>query len=574
MDPKNDVSEDDDAIEVTDSGNLSKRLSKEREQLEIAEKAVAIRQKTRELEWFEMESKVRNLVYELLQPTSKKLTNNKHESEEIRKDMKVQDDRIEKLEYTLKITSKKGNSTVFDDINDKILKNEKARIEQNDVISSNIKSIEDEQINMQDNCKDLRNILKRIEDKFDEMYKELKYLSSIQIKDKEELNKKFVDVSKQMVEELQTTRKNVSILDNKVDILDSNTKFTTSKLEECNNYIEILENKHLTNIRDKITELDKFKVNKSDLNNDILESRINDLSRLADIYANKIKFIENFIDKYQPIQIQSQISDSIYSFVNPEMRKSYKIHLSIQMEKFHRRVLEDEGTTNLELSCELLANLASDSVRKLGNKKSKYGKIKSHSQHNQDYSKAPNMSHNLSVPSGSKQMVSLEHEVIMEKSEVESVGESSAIRSSPGDSSKAIADSSKAIGASNASISLQAPQNSSLDIRNPKLSGKAFIKAGDQYQIEEFKRENSGNPSLSSTPNMPFIHDMQEVEDVLFDLQNNYVNLEAKLDSHYLAFTQGVETKVNELAKAVEFSNNQMNVYMQMLGQQMENKDK
>ena len=90
---------------------MRKRLAKEREQLEIAEKAVAIRQKTRELEWFEMESKVRSFVYQLIykkeapqtcssdhicppvsiydkvQETSKSCETNKSECKEIRKEM-------------------------------------------------------------------------------------------------------------------------------------------------------------------------------------------------------------------------------------------------------------------------------------------------------------------------------------------------------------------------------------------------------------------------------------------------------------------------------------------------------
>ena len=86
--------------------NLSAKLNKEREALEIAKKAVVIRQKTRELEWFEMESKVRTLVYELIQPTAKKVNSNKLESGEIRKDMEEMNERIQQCEYSLKLKSK------------------------------------------------------------------------------------------------------------------------------------------------------------------------------------------------------------------------------------------------------------------------------------------------------------------------------------------------------------------------------------------------------------------------------------------------------------------------------------
>ena len=77
----------------------------------------------------------------------------------------------------------------------------------NPLISFNhtLNKLENEHENIEDECKDLRDILKRIEEKFNEMYKELKSLSSIQIEDKEELSTKFVDVSKKMITELTKT---------------------------------------------------------------------------------------------------------------------------------------------------------------------------------------------------------------------------------------------------------------------------------------------------------------------------------------------------------------------------------
>ena len=53
-----------------------------------------------------MESKVRTLVYELIQPTAKKVNSNKLESGEIRKDMEEMNERIQQCEYSLKLTSK------------------------------------------------------------------------------------------------------------------------------------------------------------------------------------------------------------------------------------------------------------------------------------------------------------------------------------------------------------------------------------------------------------------------------------------------------------------------------------
>jgi hypothetical protein len=105
--------------EMREEREVEKRLEKEREFLEIAEIAISIRQKTRELEWFEMESKVRSLVYELLQPTAQRVDTNRVECSEVHKDVVTQESRIENLEYILKITDKHSKGTIFDDINQK-----------------------------------------------------------------------------------------------------------------------------------------------------------------------------------------------------------------------------------------------------------------------------------------------------------------------------------------------------------------------------------------------------------------------------------------------------------------------
>ena len=96
------------------------------------------------------------------------------------------------------------------------MNNEKKRIEDFDILQSHVKKLESNHEMLDDQTQDTRKILDRVEKKFNEMYNELKSLSSIQIKDKDELSKNFVDVSQRMVAELTKATNKCEIIDSKV----------------------------------------------------------------------------------------------------------------------------------------------------------------------------------------------------------------------------------------------------------------------------------------------------------------------------------------------------------------------
>jgi hypothetical protein len=100
-------------------------------------------------------------------------------------------------------------------------------------------------------------------------------------------------------------------------------------------------------------------------------------------------------------------------------------------------------------------------------------------------------------------------------------------------------------------------------------SGKAFVKKDNQYFIEEITKDPSAILQSVDSHNViavpGFIQEIQEVEDVLFEIQNNYTNLDLKVKDQISKFTNDMNNKFNELLKSVEFTNNQMNVYFQMM---------
>lgn len=223
---------------------------------------------------------------------------------------------------------------------------------------------------------------------------------------------------------------------------------------------------------------------------------------------------------------------------------------------FHEKILEDEGVMNIEISMDLLAGKAAEHARK-SKKMSKYGSMVSVTPPPNEYktSISPNKSSKNIAADSIKSMTSLDPEIIVEKSEVDSNAGSSAKNTPRGDH-----DSHELV---NIDPSRAPSREGSVSIM-----GKAFVKKDDQYYIEEIKRDQSSmHQTIDSNqnPGPGFIQDIQDVEDVLFEIQNTYSNLDIKVKDQISRFTSEMNNKFNELSKAIEFTNNQMNVYMQMM---------
>lgn len=439
-----------------------------------------------------------------------------------------------------------------------------------ELLNSKVSALEEKTKNLTDEFDNLKETLKRLEAKFKEMYKDQQSLTEIQIKDKNELHAKFTEVSKSMISELEKVTRRCELTEDKAEGLRISTELTSTKFEECNSYIMKLE-RHLGQYKEDITRLDDIKAEKSTTESkyEILEDGIETLDRSMSIYDNRIKYLENFIDKYIPIQVQSLISDSVLKIVqNQEQTQRYKKYVREIMAHFHDKILHDEGVGNLEISMEILAEKAADISRKV-NLKKLYNTNKQTSGgvslNKLVVSDANGSSKNIDTIQSAGDSL-LNPDVIIEKSEVDSISNSSA-RMTP---NKKELDT-----ISVTEVNPKTEHQSTLGKTSSQHFGKAFVKKDSQYCIEEFRREDSAIKKSEANNSNPYIEDMMEVEDVLFSLQNDYVHLEKKVEERIKDFSQTIESKITDLSKNIEFTNNQMNVYMQMIHQDLEKiKDK
>lgn len=112
------------------------------------------------------------------------------------------------------------------------------------------------------------------------------------------------------------------------------TELTSIKLLECERNLYKLKEIHLNQLKENLTRLETLKADKQDI--DLQDKRFIDaieaLDRSGGIFDNRIKYVENFIDKYMPIQMQALITDSIHTITHNDVQiKRYKKHLQTQM---------------------------------------------------------------------------------------------------------------------------------------------------------------------------------------------------------------------------------------------------
>lgn len=166
----------------------------------------------------------------------------------------------------------------------------KNRLYSTDEIKAEIQSLHKKNKNLSEEGKELKIDLDNLRNKFEDMYKESKALAEIQIKDKDQLNQRFTDVSTAMFKELEKVSKRCEFSENKVSNLKLDTQLTSNKLDEWNTYIEKLKNQ-LNAIRGDLASISASKAENTvvESNYTTLEEGIETLDRSTTIFDNRIK---------------------------------------------------------------------------------------------------------------------------------------------------------------------------------------------------------------------------------------------------------------------------------------------
>lgn len=100
-----------------------------------------------------------------------------------------------------------------------------------------------------------------------------------------------------------------------------------------------------------IKNLQYSKVDQSDFEalRDTTDTRFTRLTSLLDLKDNQIQTIENFVEKYVPIRVQSQISEILGEVLTGKQRELLSEIEKRKFDELHQVLLIDNGFSNLLL---------------------------------------------------------------------------------------------------------------------------------------------------------------------------------------------------------------------------------
>ena len=102
-----------------------------------------------------------------------------------------------------------------------------------------------------------------------------------------------------------------------------------------------------------------------------INEQSNDHSKTLQDHHNHTLTIENFIEKYLPIKIQNQISNTVKVITDKKFKKHLEEFEATKFEELHSAIIEDDGDPAL---MEEMKNLVGDFT--LQSTKKKYGSSK------------------------------------------------------------------------------------------------------------------------------------------------------------------------------------------------------
>eukprot|EP00347_Sterkiella_histriomuscorum_P004867 403358786 len=300
-----------------------------------------------DLDWFDIQTKSRALISEILQPTIQKLHSQKDEQQQQSKIISTLQNQVKELEYA--VFKKNQRLNVFEEIDTKISENERSRAENEAQIWQSIDGIEKQREEWLFEVENVKKRVKGLEEHKDLIYGELRRIQDNSEQTKEDFIMKLKENYTALLQSIEEQKK-------KLNTQEMNLNLTTSKTMSNTNYIKELQSRSdqfATNIQKcqkELTLLYELKQDKSIMEEikDRMWAEIHKMQKELDEKTNQFNTVENFVEKYIPIRIQSQISETLACILNRAQLNKLE---NFEMEKFQQLnmvILEDDGSADLK----------------------------------------------------------------------------------------------------------------------------------------------------------------------------------------------------------------------------------
>ncbi|CAG9310959.1 unnamed protein product [Blepharisma stoltei] len=302
----------------------------------------------KELEWFDIETRLRKVVMEMLEPTLQKLSNDREAVGKVKRKMTRAKKRLDYVESLLGLGSKK--SGWMEDVEKKIQDSAVDFYTFKSSSSQQMKNFIDFTDTTQLNFSNIRSTIDGIQQRL--LAKDIE-ISSLH----ESLNNNknaTMDYFGNLKEDLTKTYNEM------MQAANSAGKIADESLRKCiqvstrQREIETSIEKNLVLIKDLVHQINKVNQEKATILD--LQTETSNLQKLLDQISLRSGLIEvsvteiiRYFDTYLPIDIQVSISDNLYSYLDSRQLRKYW-----RFEDERRRFLQNK-TTDFQNSCDLQA---------------------------------------------------------------------------------------------------------------------------------------------------------------------------------------------------------------------------
>ncbi|CAI2385161.1 unnamed protein product [Moneuplotes crassus] len=297
------------------------------------------------LDWFNFETKSRQTTQKLIQPILDQLAEDKKLFNILNRESATHEERLKALEYAVFESGKK--QTVIDKIYNKISKIEQDRKQEEVKVYQQISNLE---LNVKETMETFQ-IVKReidiIKSRNETIAKNQDSNNEAMFKIREQINSKNEEIETKIEERFNEFQVTISEFQNMITVLE--TQIDQAAIDNFKTQLaslKLTQGKILRNIevvkQEKADQKQTFdEVTKI---NEILQAHT---KKIEDQY-NHTMTVENFMEKYIPITIQTQISDTLKSIIDKKMKRSLEHYETRKFNDLHKMILDDNGDPEIK----------------------------------------------------------------------------------------------------------------------------------------------------------------------------------------------------------------------------------
>ena len=333
---------------------------------------------TRELEWFDLETRMRELIQKQFQPVQKRALEDRENQSKLQLRCEQLESRIKELESSM--FGDNDSETAYSKLQTKITEFEGQRKKDCTRLDQELAEFKERFKSFDFQLNGTNEMNRRLEAMIEKINTDI-----FMVKDQIEDNKGLVlKEMNQVSESFKQLNQQYSELGYRSDSKASNAvsigESNSTQISNLNKSIDSMSRV----ITDMNTEMQKFTGEKLSLDHfenekEKLNSRIQEFHNKIASVMNELKYRDNIVDSYLPLRIFSYVSDAFHFILEKPKRKKFAEYENSRLEELNSKALEGSNYTREEAVEFILEEIKRVEKRKVELLTEKKGKRENHS---------------------------------------------------------------------------------------------------------------------------------------------------------------------------------------------------